>query len=169
VKRDAVRAGLKARGLRNGYVTAESSDWHMQALWENAVSAGKSVDRGRLCAFYAGHHVAAAEFSETLLQQTLSRSPAQVLLLHETDLAAHCIGALVSAFRGSGWRIVKADKAYADPLGEEIATPPSAQGTITELLAWEKGLPAPRWYAYNDTDLLTADFNEKVLGESGAK
>jgi hypothetical protein len=30
-------------------------------------------------------------------------------------------------------------------------------------LAWEKGLPAPRWYEYNNTDLQTEDFNRKVL------
>ncbi|MFM7377342.1 MAG: polysaccharide deacetylase family protein, partial [Erythrobacter sp.] len=31
-KRDVVRAGLAARGLRNGYVTADGSDWHLEAL-----------------------------------------------------------------------------------------------------------------------------------------
>jgi peptidoglycan-N-acetylglucosamine deacetylase len=127
-KRDAVRAGLKARGLRNGYVTTESSDWHMLVLWQQAVKAG------------------------------------QVMLLHETDLAAYCIGDLVSALRNGGWKIITADKAYADPIGTLLPDVPSAQGGLIEALAWEKKLPAPRWYKYNNTDLLTEDFNRKVLG-----
>jgi peptidoglycan-N-acetylglucosamine deacetylase len=163
-KRDAVRAGLKARGLRNGYVTTESSDWHMLVLWQQAVKAGQAVDRQKLCQFYAQHHFDAAEFADALAQKTLGRSPAQVMLLHETDLAAYCIGDLVSALRNGGWKIITADKAYADPIGTLLPDVPSAQGGLIEALAWEKKLPAPRWYKYNNTDLLTEDFNRKVLG-----
>ena len=48
VKRDAIRAGLAARGLRNGYVTAESSDWHMETLTIAAKAAGKTMDMDAL-------------------------------------------------------------------------------------------------------------------------
>ena len=40
---------------------------------------------------------------------------------------------------------------------------PSAQGTLTEMVAWEKGLPAPRWYDRNDTKVLSALFRARVL------
>ncbi len=30
-KRDAVRAGMKARGIRHGYVTADGWDWYMES------------------------------------------------------------------------------------------------------------------------------------------
>ena len=46
---------------------------------------------------------------------------------------------------------------------------PSANGTLTEALAWQAGVPAPRWYRYNQTDLATAVFRDKVLGESDAE
>jgi peptidoglycan-N-acetylglucosamine deacetylase len=164
-KRDAVRAGLKARGLSNGYVTTEAVDWHMLNLWVAAVGAGKRVDRKALCRFYAGHHLAAAEFDDGLAQKALGRSPAHVMLLHETDLAAYCIGDLVAALRGAGWTILTADQAYADPISNLFPDVPVAQGGLIEALAWEKGLPAPRWYEYNDTKKMTADFNAKVLKE----
>lgn len=167
-KRDAVRAGLKARGLSNGYVTTEAVDWHMLNLWVEAVAAGKTVDRTALCSFYAQHHLAAAEFDDGLARRALSRSPAHVMLLHETDLAAYCIGDLVAALRGAGWTIITADKAYADPISQLQPDVPVAQGGLIEAIAWEKDVPAPRWYEYNDTKKMTADFKVKVLKEASA-
>lgn len=165
VKRDAVRAGLAARGLRNGYVTAESSDWHLETLTREAVQAGKPVDRAALGDLYVTWHVEAADFADGLLQKVTGRQPVQVMLLHETDLAALYIGDLVRALRRAGWTVVSADAAYADPLGKEMPDTPSANGTLTEALAWAAGVPAPRWYRYNQTDLATAVFREQVLGE----
>ncbi|HYG48024.1 MAG TPA: polysaccharide deacetylase family protein [Allosphingosinicella sp.] len=167
-KRDAVRSGLKARGLRNGYVTAEASDWNMEALASQAAGRGKKMDVDALRDLYVESHVEAAEFYDSLARRTLGRSPAHVLLLHETDLAALFVGDLVAALRRRGWRIVTADKAYADPLARLAPDVPSAQGTLIEALAWEKGLPAPRWYERNDTRLANALFAERVLKEKPA-
>jgi peptidoglycan/xylan/chitin deacetylase (PgdA/CDA1 family) len=168
-KRDAVRAGLKARGLRNGYVTAEASDWHMENLTIEAVKAGKALDMVALRDFYVIRHVEAADFADGLAVKTLSRSPAQVMLLHETDIAALFIEDLVAALRKDGWTIITADKAFGDPISKAVPDVPSAQGTLTEALAWQKGLPPPRWYKYNDTALATALFKEKVMKETPPK
>ncbi|WP_447765399.1 polysaccharide deacetylase family protein [Sphingopyxis panaciterrae] len=165
-KRDAVRAGLAARGLRNGHVTAESSDWHLETLTIEAVRAGKKIDRKALRDLYVGWHVEAADFADGLMRQAIGRQPVQVLLLHETDLAALYIGDLVRALRSDGWTVISADEAYADPVGTAMPDTPAANGTLTEALAWERGLPAPRWYRYNDTKLATAVFRAKVVGES---
>lgn len=164
VKRDAVRAGLKAHGLRNGYVTAESSDWHIEALAIAAKRAGKPIDMAALRDLYVESHVEAAAYYDALAVKVLGASPAHVLLLHETDLAALFIGDLVAALRAKGWEIVTADAAYAEPLLRDAAPDtPVAQGTLIELLAWEKKLPAPRWYERNDTKLLDRLFAERVL------
>jgi peptidoglycan/xylan/chitin deacetylase (PgdA/CDA1 family) len=168
MKRDAVRTGLKARGLRNGYVTAESSDWHIENLTIAAAAAGVAMDMDALRDLYVQRHVEAANFYDQLAVKTLGRSPAHVMLLHETDIAALFIGDLVAALRKEGWTIIAADEAYKDRIGRLMPDTPSAQGTLTEALAWEKGLPAPRWYEYNNTDLLTALFNDKVLKEAPA-
>lgn len=167
-KRDSVRAGLAARGLINGYVTAESSDWNMETLANQAAERGKKMDIAALRDLYVESHVEAAEFYDALARRTLGRSPSHVLLLHETDLAALFVGDLVEALRRRGWRIVTADKAYSDPIGRLRPDVPSAQGTLTEALAWEKGLPAPRWYERNDMELARRLFEARVLKDKSS-
>jgi peptidoglycan/xylan/chitin deacetylase (PgdA/CDA1 family) len=164
-KRDAVRAGLAARGLRNGYVTVDGYDWNIEALTVAAARAHKRIDMKALHDLYVETMVGAADFFDGLARRTLDRSPAHVLLLHETDLAALFIPDLVKALRQDGWRIVTADEAYADPIAAAMPDVPSAQGTLTEALAWEKGLPAPRWYERNETPIANALFASRVLHE----
>ena len=168
-KRDAVRLGLKARGLRNGYVTVDGSDWNMEALAANAVKAGKTIDMARLRDLYVETHVEAADYNDDLARRTIGRSPAHVLLLHETDLAALFIPDLVAGLRKAGWTIVTADKAFADPLAAAMPDVPSAQGTLTEAMAWQKGLPAPRWYAPASPRVADPLFRERVFKEAPAK
>jgi peptidoglycan/xylan/chitin deacetylase (PgdA/CDA1 family) len=164
-KRDAVRAGLKARGLRNGYVTVDASDWHIEQMTIAAKQSGKTIDMDALRQLYIESHVQAADYYDGLARRTLGRSPAHVLLLHETDLAALYIADLAAALRRAGWQIVSADKAFADPIAAAMPDVPVARGTLTEALAWEKGLPAPRWYERNDTKLASRLFAERVLKE----
>jgi peptidoglycan/xylan/chitin deacetylase (PgdA/CDA1 family) len=169
LKRDAIRAGLEDRGLQNGYVTVDASDWNMERQAIEARKAGKKIDMAALRDLYVQSHVDAAEFYDRLARQTLGRSPAHVLLLHETDLAAIYIDDLVAALRRAGWTIVTADEAFADPISSAMPDVPSARGTLTEALAWEKGLPAPRWYEFNDIAKANALFAERVLKEKPAK
>lgn len=165
-KRDAVREGLKARGLANGYVTAEASDWNIDALAAAAKKDGKKIDMAALRDLYIESHVEAAEFYDALAVKVLGRSPAHVMLLHETDIAALFVGDLVKALRAKGWEIVTADAAYADPIRLLHPDTPFAQGTLTEALAWEKGLPAPRWYDRNDLEIANPLFRQRVLREA---
>lgn len=168
-KRDAARAGLRVRGLINGHVTVEASDWNMETLTATAVKAGKSIDMDALRDLYVESHVQAAEFYDGLARRALGRSPAHVLLLHETDLAALFADDLVAALRDAGWTIISADEAYRDPISGSTPDVPSAQGTLTEMLAWEKGLPAPRWYERNDIALANRLFAERVLKETATQ
>ena len=167
-KRDSVRAGLAARGLGHGYVTVDGADWNMEALTVAAREAGKSMDMAALRTLYVETMVGAAEYYDGLARRTLGRSPAHVLLLHETDLAALFIADLVAALRKAGWEIVTADEAYADPIARALPDTPSAQGTLIEALAWEKGLPAPRWYERENVEVANALFAQRVLKETPA-
>ena len=163
VKRDAVRAGLDARGLTNGYVTVDASDWWLEQAAIDAVTAGEKINREALRNLYIEHHVGAANFNDALSRKMFGRATAQVMLLHETDLAALWIDDLVDALRADGWQIITTDEAYADPIAQMRPDVPSAQGTLTEAIAWEMGLPAPRWYEGNDTRLYERQFRERVL------
>jgi len=168
-KRDAVRAGLRARGLQNGYVTVDGSDWNMEQLTIDAVRAGRTIDMAALRRLYVETMVGAGDFYDDLGRRTLGRSPAHVLLLHETDLAALYIVDLVRALRRNGWEIVTADEAFADPIAQAMPDTPSAQGTLIEAIAWERGLPEPRWYERNDVAIANALFARRVLKEARAQ
>lgn len=167
-KRDAVRAGLAQRGLANGYVTADGADWNMEALTIAAREAGKPMDMKALRQLYVETMVGAANFYDGLARRTLGRSPAHMLLLHETDLAALFLPALVDALRKDGWKIVTPDEAYKDPIASALPDTPSAQGTRIEAMAWEKGLPVPRWYERENVKVANALFAERVLKERPA-
>jgi peptidoglycan-N-acetylglucosamine deacetylase len=164
-KRDAVRAALKARGLHNGYATVDASDWNMETLTADAVKAGKTIDMAALRDLYVETIVGAANFADRLSIKTWKRQPAQVIVLHETDLAALFIPDVVRALRQDGWTIVTADEAYHDPIAKLAPDVPSANGTLVELAAWEKGIPKPRWYERNDIPLANQLFAERVLHE----
>ncbi|NML06484.1 polysaccharide deacetylase family protein [Sphingomonas sp. G-3-2-10] len=165
VKRDAVRAGLKARGLRNGYVTVDGSDWNMEALAVAAVKSGKTLDMDAFRDLYVETHLQSAEFSDALMVRTIGRSAPQVLLLHETDIAALFLGDLIAALRANGWDIVSCDDAFADPIYNLMPDTPFAAGTLVEAMAWERGIKGQRWYDRNDMDVANPLFALRVLHE----
>jgi peptidoglycan/xylan/chitin deacetylase (PgdA/CDA1 family) len=147
VKRDAVRAALAQRGLSNGYVTADGSDWYLEQRTIDAVKAGKAVDMAALRTLYVQTQADAADFYDALAVRATGRSPAHVMLMHETDLAARFLPDLIAELKRRGWRFVSADTAFADPIAKEAATieVPSAQGTLVETIAWARGLPDRHW------------------------
>lgn len=165
-KRDAVRAGLAARKLSNGYVTVDGSDWNIEGLTAEARKAGKPIDMAALRDLYVETHVESAEFADGLARKALGRQPVQVMLLHETDLAAYWIADLVAALRRKGWEIETADVAYRDPIAKMQPDVPSAQGSRLEAVAWAKGIPAPRWYGRNTLSIATPLYRQRVLHEA---
>ncbi len=165
-RRDAVRAGLASRGLRNGTVTADGADWHLETLTIEAARAGEPMDMAALRDLYVETMVGAADYNDALARRTLGRPIPHMLLLHETDLAALFIGDLAAGLRRAGWQIVGADAVYRDEVFARAPDVPSAQGTLTEALAWEKGLPAPRWFDRVDPRVTTPLFRARVLKEA---
>ena len=165
-KRDAVRAGLAERGLRNGYVTVDASDWFYDQRTQDAQEAGDTMDMDALRDLFVESHVEAAEFNDDLARRALGRSPAHVMLLHEADVTVLFLPDLIDALRARGWTIVTADEAFADPIADLAATyeTASAQGTLTEQVAWQRGLPAPRWYPRNELRIADAEFKRRVVG-----
>ena len=117
-RRDAFREELAQRGLLNAYVTADTFDWHLDFLWRAAVARDDAVDMGALEAIYVAMVVDAAEHADLLSRDTLGRQAAQVLLLHENDLAAYFTDEAVAGLRAAGWTIVSADEAFSDPISD---------------------------------------------------
>lgn len=160
----AVREALAERGLRNAYVTIDGYDWYLEQRAVDAARDGRPLDVAALGALYVEQHLGAAAFHDQLARRALGRSPAHVLLLHETDVAALFVADLVSALRRDGWTVVTADEAFADPVYAAAPDVPWAQGTLTGRLAREAGLPPPWVYPGNEPALLDAAFDARVLG-----
>ena len=162
VKRDALRTGLKQRGLRNGYVTADGADYHLDALAVEAAKAGKATDMQALRRLHVGSQMSAIEYHDTMARRTIGRSPAHVMLLHETDIAALFIGDLVAELRRYGWTIVTADTAFADPISSAMPDVPYAWGTLTGSMEWKKGIPPPLSPVWMSRDMISYLFEQRV-------
>lgn len=119
-KRDAIRAGLDAMGLKQGYITIDNYDWYLQALFDEAINAKRPINLDAWRDTYVEILLAAVAHYDRLAIDTLGRSPAHVLLLHENDLAALFIDDLADALREAGWTIVPTVEAYRDPMANEL-------------------------------------------------
>ena len=139
-KRDAYRAALAERGLISGYVTVDTYDWHLDSLWSQAVRDGRAIDLDALSEVYVDMVVDAANHYDQLSQRVLDRSPAQVLLLHENDLAATFTVDMIETLRADGWEIVDPDLAFADPIVNQIPATLHSGGGRISALAMDGGL-----------------------------
>ncbi len=166
-KRDALRAGLVARGLRNGYVTADGSDWHLEQLTVEAARAGTAMDMAALRKLYLQSQMSGIAYHDALAQATLGRSPPHVMLLHETDLAALFIADLVAELNRDGWTIITADEAYADAeLAAAMPVVPHTSGTLTGMMAWERGIQPPIVPLRMNAEMMSWLFARDVLAPS---
>ncbi len=163
VKRDAVRAGLKQRGLQNGYVTADGYDWNLEALTQAAQKEGKQMDMKALKRLYVTSQMSAVAYHDEMARMTLGRSPAHVMLLHETDLAAMYIGDFVAELKRNGWRIISADEAFADPIAKAMPDVPFAAGTLIGSMAWEKNIDPPYWPIWVIGKMQNDLFEQRVI------
>jgi len=165
-RRDALRAALRQRGLLNGYVTVDNWDWAIDNLVSKAVADKRAIDLKALGEFYVETIVSTANFNDAVARETLGRSPAHVLLLHETDLNALFVADLVVGLRADGWAIITMDEAYADPIariepdtlylgGGRVAGLAAAAGHDTEMLVHER----------TDEAELTRLFEERVVAK----
>ena len=158
-KRDAVRASLEARGLQNGYVTVDTYDWHLEQLYQRALKNGQPVCLAALSRLYTDMMVDAANFFDQASRAYLERVPAQILLLHENDIAALFVEDLVAALEADGWEIITADEAYADPIsGIEPETTFLGMGRVAALTRLA-GKPGPEFtFLAVEEDLINSAF-----------
>jgi peptidoglycan-N-acetylglucosamine deacetylase len=168
-KRDAIRAGLAQRGLRNGYVTADGSDWFLDDLVIKARAAGKELDMAQLRKLYIAMHVSGAEYSDDLARTTLGRSPAHVMLMHETDIAAMFLPDMVAELRRHGWQIITVDEAYRDQLKNAVPDTPNARGDLVSALAWEKDIKPPAWPVWIHPGIAGPWFENRVIKKAETK
>ncbi|MEO1482219.1 MAG: polysaccharide deacetylase family protein [Myxococcota bacterium] len=138
-KRARLLAGLSKRGLRSGYVTIDTYDWHIDSRWKEAVKAGQTVDRNAVKAVYVAMLVEAAEHYAQMSTRWLGRQPAHVILLHENDAAALFLPDAIAALQKAGWTLISPEEAYRDPIASLVpVTDFSGKGHVAAL-AFDKG------------------------------
>lgn len=161
--RDVIRGHLKSHGYRHAYVTVDNYDWYLDSLLQSALKAGKRVRRGRLCRAYADMLEDGIAFYDAIAQRALKRSPKHVLLLHENDLAALCLGKLVARLNDRGWKILSPEEAYRDPISSrEPDTLMLGQGRVAAL-AHEAGLPGPFVTKWEEESEIEAELNRRKI------
>ncbi len=162
-KFQALMSGLAQRGLRDGYVTADGSDWFLDGLTIDATREGKTLNMAALKRLYVGSQMSGIEYHDALAQRTLGRSPAHVMLLHETDIAALFIGDLINELKAHGWQIITADEAFADPMAQMVPDVPVFRGSMTGMLAWQRDIQPPLWPIWTGNAMIKAQFDERVV------
>ena len=168
-RRDMVRAALAARQLRNGYVTVDSYDWYLDILLGRAAQEGREVDMAALRDLYVEMLVEIAEFQDGVARAALGRSPAHVMLLHETDIAALFIADAVAALKARGWTIITADEAYRDPIAaSEPDTVYLGGGRVTALASIAGLTNAQVATPLNQEPHVERLFNTRVLHQAEA-
>ena len=166
VRRDALRAALRERSLLNGYVTVDNFDWAIDDLARKAREAGTAIDLPALGRLYVETIVQTADFNDRIARETLGRSPAHVLLLHETDLNALFIVDLVAGLRAAGWTIVTMDEAYRDPIARmEPDTLYLGGGRVAALANVAGRAPETLVHERTDEAELARLFEERVVVE----
>jgi hypothetical protein len=97
---------------------------------------------------------------------TLGRSPAHVILLHETVVAALLIDVLAKALRKDGWTIVPIDEAYRDPIAaEEPETWFLGEGRVAALAQIKGADPRDLVYERTDEAVLSRLFASRVISD----
>jgi peptidoglycan/xylan/chitin deacetylase (PgdA/CDA1 family) len=138
-KRDAMRNLLAYAGYRSGEVTIDASDWCVDDRLTARLKKDPKADTKPYRDYYLAHIMNRAEYYDNLSQDVLGRSVRHTLLLHHTLLNALYLGDLISEFKRTGWRVISADEAFADPIFDRKTNTLPAGESLLWALAKETG------------------------------
>jgi hypothetical protein len=138
-KRDAMRAELKAKGYRQGYVSIDASDWYIDMRLRKRLAENSKIDLKPYRDFYLNHIWNRATFYNDLAKKNLGREVKHTLLIHHNLLNALFLDDLILMFKNKRWKPISAKNAYNDPI---FITEPNilpAGESIVWAIAKEKG------------------------------
>lgn len=163
-KRDGMRAFLKEKGLRNAYVTLDTSDWRLDGELERVLAKDPNADVEPIRQAYLAHIRQRALAYRDLSRKLEGRDIPQVLLLHHNLINALWLDDVIRQFKEMGWTIVSPEAAFTDPvyqLQPERAVP--GQSLLLSL-ARARGMGKfPGWERLVDD----GDFEVELLKQQG--
>jgi peptidoglycan-N-acetylglucosamine deacetylase len=115
-RRDKLRAFLKERGYKMGYVTIDASDWYIDQRLRARLKQDPKADLGGYGRFYLDHIWERAVYYDDLSRRALGRSVKHTLLVHHNLLNQLFLGDLLTMFERKGWKLIDAAEAFTDPV-----------------------------------------------------
>jgi peptidoglycan-N-acetylglucosamine deacetylase len=115
-KRERMRAFLKRHGYRNGHVTIDASDWYVAQRMAERLKQNPKADLTGYRDFYLAHMWERATFYDGLARRVANRPVSHTILIHDNHLNALFLSDLLRMFEDKGWRLIDAEKAFADPV-----------------------------------------------------
>ncbi|HKQ74851.1 MAG TPA: polysaccharide deacetylase family protein [Blastocatellia bacterium] len=138
-RRDKLRAFLKERGYKMGYVTIDASDWYVDERLRERLKRDPKADLSGYRRFYLDHIWERAVYYDDLSRRALGRSVNHTLLIHHNLLNKLFLGDLLKMFERKGWKLIDASEAFTDPVfGAEPKILPAGE-SILWALAKESG------------------------------
>jgi len=116
VRRDKLRAFLKERGYKMGYVTIDASDWYVDERLSARLKQNPKADLSGYRQFYLDHIWERAVYYDDLSRRALDRSVKHTLLIHHNLLNKLFLGDLLAMFEHKGWELIDATEAFTDPV-----------------------------------------------------
>lgn len=138
--RDSVRKSLRELNYINGYVTVDNYDYVINDFVQKGLEKKLKVHLEKACQMLSDISLDGLADQEAAAKKMFGREVTQVLLMHENDLEAFCLGNLIRELRKRGWKIVSPEKAFAQPLlSREPETLWLDQGRINAYIAESTG------------------------------
>lgn len=132
--RDRMRSVLRERGLGNGHVTIDASDWYVAQRLTERLGRESRPALAPYRDYLVGHLLDRAAFYDGLARDLLGYSPPHTLLLHHNLTTALFLPDVLAAFRDAGWRAIDADAAFAHPIFQaQPDVVPAANSLIWQL------------------------------------
>jgi hypothetical protein len=138
-KRDQMRAFLKNRGYRMGYVSIDASDWYVDQRLNERLKKDVNAATAPYRDFYLQHIWERATFYNDLALEVLKRPVKHTLLIHHSLLNALFLPDLLRMFENKGWKLINAEAAFTDPLFRATPNILPAGESIIWALAKETG------------------------------
>jgi peptidoglycan/xylan/chitin deacetylase (PgdA/CDA1 family) len=138
-RRDQMRAFLKQRGYRMGYVTIDASDWYIDERLRARLAADANADVDGYRDYYLNHLWDRAVYYDGLSRKALGRSVKHTLLIHHNVLNELFLPDVLKMFRKKGWRLIDAADAFKDPVFSSAPNILPAGESIVWALAKESG------------------------------
>ncbi len=137
-KRLGMRAFLKQQGLRNAYVSLDTSDWRLDSKLVEVLQRDPGADLSPIKAAYLAHIRQRAMAYRALSQQLQGRDISHVILLHHNLINALWLGDVITQFKSMGWAITTPAAAFADPVYQLVPEVPAYGQSL--LLSMAKSL-----------------------------